>query len=79
MATVKGTIEGGGTVPVEEVTSASGSTGVEMAWKEAEAMFHRDAFLAGTGTPTFRLHFTAKKEITEDDMVGQMISSFRAK
>jgi hypothetical protein len=79
MAAVKGTIAGGGTVPVEEVTAASGSTGVQMAWQEAEAMFHRDAFLAGSGTPTFRLHFTAKKEITDDDMVGQMISSFRAK
>ena len=42
-------------------------------------MFHRDAFLASSGTPTFRLHFTAKKEIADDDMVAQMISSFRAK
>ena len=80
MADVKGTIPGGGTaVPTGMVMAASGSTGVEMAWQEAEGMFHRDAFLAGTGTPTFRLHFTAKKEIAEDDMVGQMISSFRAK
>jgi hypothetical protein len=79
MATVKGTIPSGGAVATEEVMAASGSTGVEMAWQEAEAMFHRDAFLAGSGTPTFRLHFTAKKEISDDDMVGQMISSFRAK
>ena len=80
MAEVKGTIPGGGTaVPSGMVTAASGSTGVEMAWQEAEGMFHRDAFLAGSGTPTFRLHFTAQKEIAEDDMVGQMISSFRAK
>jgi len=79
MAAVKGTIPGGGTVPVDEVTSADGSTGVQMAWQEAEAMLHRDAFMAGTSTSTFRLHFTAKKEISEDEMVGQMISSFRAK
>ena len=46
---------------------------------ERETVFHRDAFLAGTGTPTFRLHFTAQKEIAEDPMVGQMISSFHAK
>jgi hypothetical protein len=78
MATVKGTITGGGTVATDEVMSAS-STGVQMAWQEADAMFHRDAFLAGSGTPTFRLHFTAKKEISDDEMVGQMISSFRAK
>ena len=50
-----------------------------MAWQEAEGVFHRDAFLAGPGTPTFRLHFTAQKEIADDNMVGQMISSFRAK
>jgi hypothetical protein len=80
MANVKGMIAGGGSsVPTGMVTAASGSTGVEMAWQEAEGMFHRDAFLAGSGTPTFRLHFTAQKEIAEDDMVGQMISSFRAK
>jgi hypothetical protein len=80
MASVKGTIPGGGTsVPTAEVTAASGSTGVEMAWQEAEGMFHRDAFLASSGTPTFRLHFTAQKEISEDDMVAQMINSFRAK
>jgi hypothetical protein len=80
MASVKGTIAGGGmSVATEEVTAASGSTGVEMAWQEAEGMFHRDAFLASSGTPTFRLHFTSKKEITDDDMVAQMITSFRAK
>jgi len=80
MATVKGTIPGGGTtVPSGMVVAASGSTGVEMAWQETEAVFHRDAFLAGSGTPTFRLHFTAQKEIADDPMVGQMINSFRAK
>ena len=80
MATVKGTIPGGATiVPTGSVVAASGSTGVEMAWKEAETVFHRDAFLAGSATPTFRLHFTAQREIADDAMVSQMISSFRAK
>ena len=80
MAEVKGTIPGGGTAdPSAPVDAATGSTGVEMAWQENEDVFHRDAFLAGSGTPTFRLHFTAQKEIAEDPMVGQMISSFRAK
>jgi hypothetical protein len=80
MATVKGTIPGGATtVPTGLVVAASGATGVEMAWQETDSIFHRDAFLAGSGTPTFRLHFTAQKEIAEDAMVGQMISSFRAK
>ena len=69
----------GTAVPTGLVETATGSTGVEMAWQEKEAVFHRDAFLAGPGTPTFRLHFTAQKEITDDKMVGQMISSFRAK
>jgi hypothetical protein len=80
MATVKGTIPGSATtVPTGMVVAAAGSTGVEMAWQESAAVFHRDAFLAGTATPTFRLHFTAQKEIAEDPMVGQMINSFRAK
>ena len=50
-----------------------------MAWQETTTVFHRDAFLAGSATPTFRLHFTAEKAITDDPMVGQMINSFRAK
>ena len=80
MATVKGTIPGTTTtVPTGMVVAGSGSSGVQMAWQEGEGVFHRDAFLAGTATPTFRLHFTAQKEIAEDAMVGQMISSFRAK
>ena len=49
-------------------------------------MFHRDAFLASSGTPTFRLHFTAKKEITDDDdgrpddqqLQGEMTGPLRA-
>jgi hypothetical protein len=80
MASVKGTIPAGAaSVPMNAVETASGNTGVEMAWQEATEVFHRDAFLAGSATPTFRLHFTAQKPIDDDAMVGQMISSFRAK
>src|SRR5262245_57606536 len=79
MAEVKGTIPGGGAVPTVAVETGGGSTGVEMAWQEDEEVFHRDAFLASPGTPTFRLHFTAKKAIADDNMIGQMITSFRAK
>jgi len=42
-------------------------------------VFHRDTFLVGKATPTFRLHFTAKTPIADDSMVGQMINSFQAK
>jgi hypothetical protein len=80
MANVKGTIPGGGAgVATNSVETAEGSTGVEMAWQETTTVFHRDAFLAGAGTPTFRLHFTAQKPIDDDDMVLQMINGFRAK
>jgi len=80
MATVKGSIPGGAVgVPAQPVEAGTGTSGLEMAWQENDAVFHRDAFLAGAGTPTFRLHFTAKKPIDDDDMVGQMINSFRAK
>jgi hypothetical protein len=79
MAEVKGSIPGGGSAESAPVDAATGTTGVEMTWQEDADVFHRDAFLAGTGTPTFRLHFTAQKEIAEDPMVGQMISSFHAK
>lgn len=79
MAEVKGSIPAGGSAESAPVDTATGTTGVEMTWQENADVFHRDAFLAGTGTPTFRLHFTAQKEIAEDPMVGQMISSFHAK
>lgn len=59
-----------------DVRTASGATGMELSWKEAEELFHRDAFLAGSGTPTFRLHFTARRDVGDDPMVGQMIASF---
>jgi len=80
MAEVKGSLPGGTTIdPMNDVLTASGTSGVEMAWQEGEALFHRDAFLAGTATPTFRLHFSAQKPIDDDPMVAQMINSFRAK
>jgi hypothetical protein len=80
MATVKGTIPGGSiTVPSNSVETSAGSSGLEMAWQADTAVFHRDAFLAGSGTPTFRLDFTAQKPIDDDAMVTQMINSFRAK
>jgi len=80
MANVKGTIAGGGSgVSTSIVEAGDGTTGVEMAWQETDTVFHRDAFLAGAGTPTFRLHFTAQEPIDNDDMVLQMINSFRAK
>ncbi|HXT99863.1 MAG TPA: hypothetical protein VN903_02655 [Polyangia bacterium] len=80
IAEVKGSLPGGSSVePQGPISNASGSSGVEMAWQEEVDVFHRDAFLAGPGTPTFRLHFTAQQEITDDPMIGQMIASFRAK
>lgn len=79
MAEVKGSIPGGSSTESGTVDTATGTAGVEMTWQEDADVFHRDAFLAGTATPTFRLHFTAQKEIGEDPMVGQMISSFHAK
>lgn len=64
------------TAPGESVLTASGATGVEMAWEESASVFHRDAFVARTGTATYRLHFTAKKDIADEAMVAQMIASF---
>jgi hypothetical protein len=57
------------------VRTAFGATGMELAWQMG-LQYHRDAFLAGPGTPTFRLHFTAKRDIGDDAMVAQMIASF---
>jgi hypothetical protein len=62
--------------PGVSVLTASGATGVEMAWQESATVFHRDAFVARAGTATYRLHFTAKKDITDEAMVAQMIASF---
>ena len=77
MQAIQGTLPGtGATVPGVSVLTASGATGVEMAWQEGTAVFHRDAFVARQGTATYRLHFTAKKDIAEEAMVAQMIASF---
>jgi hypothetical protein len=66
---------------VEEATieTASGATGVQITWQEMQRdgmRYHRDAFVAGPGTATYHLAFTAKSPITDDAMVGQMITSF---
>jgi hypothetical protein len=80
IAEVKGSLPGGTTVdPGGPVSNVTGSSGVEMAWQTEPEVYHRDVFLAGPGTPTFRLLFTAKQPISDDAMVNQMISSFRAK
>jgi hypothetical protein len=64
------------TAPTATVLTASGATGVEMAWQQDTTVFHRDAFVARTGTMTYRLHFTAKKDIADEAMIAQMIASF---
>jgi hypothetical protein len=80
MAQMRGTIPSGAiTDPSSAVLTAEGSSGVEMTWQEEATVFHRDAFLAGSATPTFWLHFTAQKAIKGDPMVDQMVNSFRAK
>src|SRR5688572_13822251 len=61
----------GATAPGVSVLTASGATGVEMAWQESASVFHRDAFVARAGTKTYGLHFTAKKDITDEAMVAQ--------
>lgn len=58
------------------VTTVSGGAGLEVSWKESETLFHRDAFLARAGTPTFQLHFSGKHALDGDPMLTQMILSF---
>jgi hypothetical protein len=80
MQAIQVTLPGtGATTPGVAVLTASGATGVEMAWQESPAVFHRDAFVARPGTATYRLHFTAKKDIADEAMVAQMIASFTPK
>jgi hypothetical protein len=74
-ATTAGLPGAGGAKP-QNVRTASGATGVELAWQEAATLFHRDAFLAGPSGQTFRMHFTAKRSIAGDPMISQMIVSF---
>jgi hypothetical protein len=59
--------------------TASGATGVQLTWQEDAAggtRFHRDVFLSGPSTLTYHLAFMAKRQIADDAMVGQMITSF---
>lgn len=80
MQAIQGTLPGtGATASGVAVLTASGATGVEMAWQESAAVFHRDAFVALPGTATYRLQFTAKKDIADEAMVAQMIASFTPK
>jgi hypothetical protein len=59
------------------VTTASRATGWELAWQEGPGVYHRDVFVAGAGTATFFLHFTAVQAIAGDPGVTQMILSFK--
>ena len=43
---------GGSSTETGSVDTSTGTTGVEMAWQEETDVYHRDAFLAGAGTPT---------------------------
>jgi hypothetical protein len=80
MESMRGTIPSGAiTDPSSAVLTAEGSSGLQMTWQETATVFHRDAFLAGSATPTFWLHFTAQTVIKGDPMVDQMVNSFRAK
>jgi hypothetical protein len=66
----------GANVQPTSVATASGAAGVEMAWQESATVFHRDAFVARTGTRTYRMQFVAKKDISDEPMIAQMIASF---
>ena len=67
-----------GSTGPDTVVSGTGSTGVEMSWKEAATVYHRDAYVTITTGPTFRLHFSAGTPLADDKMISQMIASFRA-
>jgi hypothetical protein len=58
------------------LTTASGATGLEVSWRESDTVFHRDAFIAKAGSPTFQLHFTGPHALADDAMLTQMILSF---
>ncbi|HEY2899349.1 MAG TPA: hypothetical protein VGL59_02150 [Polyangia bacterium] len=60
------------------VASESGSTGVEMSWQENASVYHRDAYINIAAAVSFRMHFSAAVPLVDNDMVTQMIASFRA-
>ena len=66
-----------GTTGPDNVVSGTGSTGVEMSWKEAAAIYHRDAYVTIATGLTFRMHFSAGTALADDKMISQMIASFR--
>jgi len=65
-----------GTTGPVTVSSGTGSTGVEMSWK-ASSVYHRDAYVTIATGLTFRLHFSAATPLADDQMITQMIASFR--
>lgn len=58
------------------VTTASGGAGLEVSWGESDTVYHRDAFIARSGTRTFQLHFSGPHALDSDAMLTQMIVSF---
>lgn len=66
-----------GSTGPSNVTSGTGSTGLEMSWKEAASVYHRDAYVTIATGQTFRLHFSAATPLGDDNMITQMIASFR--
>ena len=59
------------------VASGTGSTGVEMSWKESASVYHRDAYINMGAGVSYRLHFSAAVPVGDDNMISQMIGSFR--
>ncbi len=60
------------------VASGTGSTGVEMSWNESATVYHRDAYINMGAGVSFRMHFSAAVPLADDNMISQMIGSFRS-
>jgi hypothetical protein len=59
------------------VVEPRGTVGREMSWQEAPALFHREAYLSAQNPATsYRMGFTAERDISNDAMVALMIASF---
>ena len=53
------------------------AAGREMSWQESAMVFHREAYLSAAQTgSSFRMRFTARRDIADDPLIGQMITSF---
>lgn len=59
------------------VASGTGASGVQMSWQEAASVYHRDAYINIAAGLSFRMHFSAAAPMADDNMVSQMIASFR--